>query len=228
MGPVPLLEVRQLNVAYGADSVLDGVSLPLPAGGVAAVVGGGRTGKTTLLRAISGLLSLHGGRVTGGTVELAGERLAGLEAAAVVARGVAHVLQGRRVFADLTVEENLRAGAFTLRKRAAISAGVERVLDLFPLLAARRSVAAGYLSGGEQQLLAIGRAVVAEPRLLLLDEPSLGLAPVAVEQVARVVTDIAAAGTAVVVAEGPAGGLGLPAGGTTLVLDAARSHRLTA
>ena len=197
----PLLQVSNLAVTYGPTPVLSGVSLSVPAGGVVALLGGPQTGKTSLLRAVSGLLRMHGGRVTAGRIELAGEPMAGEEAAAIAGLGVAHVLQGRRVFADLTVLENLQAGGFRIAARATRRAAVERVLEQFPVLARRLSVQAGHLSGGEQQLLAIARALVASPRLLLLDEPSVGLAPVAREQVAEVVTGVARAGTAVVVAE---------------------------
>ena len=188
-------------MAYGPVPVLEGVSLSIPEGGVAAVLGGGRTGKTTLLRAISGLLRLHGGRVTQGRVELAGEPLGGRTTAEVVRLGVAHVLQGRRLFRDLTVEENLRAGGNALPDRATVRRQVEGTLGQFPLLDQRRTTPAGYLSGGEQQLLAIARALMSRPRLVLLDEPSLGLAPAAIEQVACVLTDVAASGASVLIAE---------------------------
>ena len=196
--PGPLLKVDDLRVAYGRTTVLHGVCLSVPAGGILAVVGPNRAGKTTLLRAVSGLLALHRGQVTGGHIDLAGERLAG-DAAARVRAGVAHVLEGRRVFADLTVEENLRAGAFTIGARS--GARVAWVLERFPALAARRGLRAGLLSGGEQQLLAMARALVPSPRLLLLDEPTLGLAHQSVQLVAHVVQELACDGTSVLVAE---------------------------
>ena len=204
-GPA-LLEVRDLTVSYGRVGALSGLSLSVASGAVVAVTGGSGTGKTTLLRAVSGLLALHQGRVTGGRVTLAGRSVLGLAAAELVRLGVVCVLEGRRVFRDLTVEENLRAGAFPLRRRAEARAAVEAVLDQLPLLARRRRVEAGYLSGGEQQLLVIGRALAGSPRLLLLDDPALGLAPVAVEAVAELLTDVARRGTGVVVAERRAAG----------------------
>lgn len=193
----PLLEVEDLRVAYGRTVALDGVSLSVSAGTVASRVGPNRSGKTTLLRAISGLLPLHRGRVTGGRMLYGGQPLTG-DAAARVRAGITHVLEGRRVFGELTVEENLRAGAFTV---AHAGDRFEWVLDRFPALAARRTLRAGLLSGGEQQLLAIARALMASPRLLLLDEPTLGLARASVDAVAAVVQELAAAGTAVVVTE---------------------------
>ncbi|MCA1690942.1 MAG: ATP-binding cassette domain-containing protein [Actinobacteria bacterium] len=197
--------MHELTVSYGSTVALPHpVSLSVAAGEVVALDGEPRSGKTTVLRAVSGLLALHQGRVTGGSVTLDGQPLAVEPAAAIVRLGVAHVLQGRRLFRDLSVEDNLRAGGFTLANRASVQAGVERVLARFPLLGGRRSTLAGYLSGGEQQLLAIGRALVASPRLLLLDEPSLGLAAVAVEQLAGVVAEVAGDGTGVLMAEGTA------------------------
>lgn len=215
--PGPLLHVDDLKAAYKGVPALSGVSLSVPPGALVVVVGASGSGKTTLLRAVSGLLALHGGRVTGGRIALSGQSpagvaltqsLVGLPAAKVVRLGVACVLEGRRVFRDLTVEENLRAGAFTIRSRAHVRAAVEGVLDRFPLLASRRATQAGYLSGGEQQLLVLGRALVAAPRLLLLDEPALGLAPVAVDAVAEVIAGVALDGAGVVLAERRAAGYG--------------------
>ena len=203
-----LLEVRDLSVAYGRVPVLAGVSMRVGPGEVVAVAGGSGAGKTSLLRALSGLLALHRGRVTAGDVLVDGRSVVGLPAAEVVRLGVTCVLEGRRVFRDLTVEENLRVGVSSLGGRAAGRDAVEGVLDRFPLLARRRTTRAGYLSGGEQQLLVVGRALVASPRLLLLDDPALGLAPVAMDAVADVVTGVAQTGTAVVVAERRAAGYG--------------------
>jgi branched-chain amino acid transport system ATP-binding protein len=193
--------VRDLTVAYGATVALAEVSFEVAAGDVVAVRGGSRSGKTSLLRAVSGLLGLHGGRVVGGEVVVDGRSLVGSDAAVAVRLGVSHVLAGRRVFRDLTVEENLRVGAARGRRGEGGGAPLAPVLDRFPELARRRSTRAGYLSGGEQQLLVIGRALMAAPRLLLLDEPFLGLAPVAVRAVSSAVADVVTRGAAVVVAE---------------------------
>ncbi|MEV4311382.1 ABC transporter ATP-binding protein [Actinocrispum sp. NPDC049592] len=180
--------------------VLRGLSLEVPSGAVVAVLGANGAGKTTLLRAISGLLMPHRGKITKGTVRLDDEDITGMDPAKVVRRGIAQVLEGRRVFAEITVDENLRAGAHT-RSRAEARESYARVLDLFPLLASRRKSIAGYLSGGEQQMLAIGRALMASPSLLLLDEPSLGLAPRLVEQVRDIIVEINRQGTSVLLIE---------------------------
>jgi branched-chain amino acid transport system ATP-binding protein len=194
--------VRDLEVVYGGVAlVLRGISIDVPASGVAAVLGANGAGKTTLLRAITGLLGVHRGSITKGTVELDGERIDGLDPVAIVKRGVSQVMEGRRTFAELTVDENLRAGAYTKGKGAETKANFERVLTMFPVLARRRRSVAGYLSGGEQQMLVIGRALMQSPRLLLLDEPSLGLAPLVVEQVRDVISEVNRAGTSVVLVE---------------------------
>ena len=197
----PILSVRNLEVVYNDVAlVLRGVSLDVPTGGIAAVLGANGAGKTTLLRAITGLLKVHRGEITKGTIELDGERIDRLDAAAIVRRGVSQVMEGRRTFAELTVDENLRAGAFTQTKAAARE-GEERVMDLFPALASRRKSVAGYLSGGEQQMLVIARALMQNPRLLILDEPSLGLAPMIVEQIRDIVVQVNEQGTSVVLVE---------------------------
>jgi branched-chain amino acid transport system ATP-binding protein len=197
----PILSVRNLEVVYNDVAlVLRGVSLDVPSGGIAAVLGANGAGKTTLLRAMTGLLKVHRGEITKGAIELEGERIDGLDAAAIVRRGVSQVMEGRRTFAELTVDENLRAGAFTVSKADARE-GHERVMTLFPVLANRRKSIAGYLSGGEQQMLVIGRALMQNPRLLLLDEPSLGLAPMIVEQIRDIVVQVNEQGTSVVLVE---------------------------
>ena len=225
-GPgAPLLEVDELAVAYRERRALAGVSVSVGPGAVVAVAAGSGGGKTTLLRAVSGLLGLHQGQVTGGRIRLDGRSLLGLPAAKVVRLGVACVLEGRRVFRDLTVEDNLRAGAFPLRRRAEVDAAVGGVLDQFPLLARRRATEAGFLSGGEQQLLVLARALVASPRLLLLDDPALGLAPMAVDAVAEAIAGVARGGTGVLLAErraagyGEAGAMARACGATVVVLD---------
>jgi ABC-type branched-subunit amino acid transport system ATPase component len=200
-GAEPLLRVRDLRVSYaGAVRALHGVTVEVPRGSVVAVLGANGAGKSTLLRAISGTLRFAGGRVESGSVELEGLRLDGLDPAAVVRAGVVQVPEGRQVFEDLTVEENLRAGGLAT-PRAARRRARERVLELFPPLRERAGQRAGLLSGGEQQMLAIARALMAAPRALLLDEPSLGLAPRMVERIGEVVAEIHRQGTAVVLVE---------------------------
>ncbi|MFG1821696.1 ABC transporter ATP-binding protein [Microbispora bryophytorum] len=194
------LDIRDLEVRYGPVRALRGVHLAVPRGTVAAVLGANGAGKTTLLRAVSGTLRFHRGAITSGTVAFGGSRLDGVPAAAVVRRGVVQVPEGRRVFARMTVAENLRAGALSVPGRRAAAAR-ERVLELFPVLAERAHQRAGLLSGGEQQMLAIGRALMAEPSLLLLDEPTLGLAPLMAARIADTVRQINAQGTSVLLVE---------------------------
>lgn len=196
------LSVRNLEVVYNDVAlVLRGVTLDVPRNGVAALLGANGAGKTTLLRAITGLLRIHRGDITKGDIVLDGVSVVGLDPAAIVRHGVSHVMEGRRIFAELTVEENLRAGAYTVRDRERVKDSRDEVLELFPVLADRRRSVAGYLSGGEQQMLAIGRALMQSPKLLILDEPSLGLAPLLVEQVRDVIADINASGTSVLLVE---------------------------
>lgn len=181
-----LLAVEDLRVGYGeGPAVLEGVSLQVPAGGAVAVVGANGAGKTTLVRAISGLLDFHGGQVREGRAALEGADLAGRTPHQVVAAGVGQVPEGRMVFGNLTVAENLRVGALGAGRTREHDAQAARVYELFPQLAERRDQQAGWMSGGEQQMVAIGRALMAMPSLLLLDEVSLGLAP-------RIIGDIAA------------------------------------
>jgi len=201
-GERPILTVSDLEVVYNeVILVLRGVSLEVPRGAVVALLGANGAGKTTLLRAVSGLLGVHRGRITRGTVVLDGEDVTALDPPAIVRRGLAQVMEGRRIFAPLTVDENLRAGAYTRRDKAGMRASYERVMGLFPVLAERRRSVAGYLSGGEQQMLAIARALMASPRLLLLDEPSLGLAPMIVEQIREIIAGINRDGTSVLLVE---------------------------
>jgi branched-chain amino acid transport system ATP-binding protein len=197
-----MLSVTNLRVSYGgAIAALRSVSLQVPAGAVVAVLGSNGAGKSTLLRAISGTLPDHGGGITDGDLTLDGVSLRGLAPARIVGAGVVQVPEGRGIFERLTVAENLRVGAFAVRSRTARAAAHRRVLDLFPILHDRRHQRAGLLSGGEQQMLAIGRALMASPRVLLLDEPSLGLAPKMVARIGAVVSDINAAGTTVLLIE---------------------------
>jgi branched-chain amino acid transport system ATP-binding protein len=168
-------------------------------GEIVALLGANGAGKTTLLRAISGLLDVHGGEVTKGSVSLDGERIDHLDPEKIVEIGVTQVLEGRRVLAELTVEENLQLGAHTNRSK--VKENLDRVYALFPVLGNRSKATAGYLSGGEQSMLSIGRALMSSPRFLLLDEPSLGLAPKLVQQIRDLIVDINAQGIAVLLVE---------------------------
>ncbi|WP_329416072.1 ABC transporter ATP-binding protein [Streptomyces sp. NBC_00704] len=204
----PALHVEGLDVTYGrALSALRSVSLSVPHGAVVALLGANGAGKSTLLRAVSGTLRLHRGAVTAGLVRYGETVLDGRDPVAAVRAGVVQVPEGRRVFAGLTVEENLRSGGLGLGRRAPaqVREARDRVYTLFPVLAERGRQQAGLLSGGEQQMLAIGRALMAAPRLLLLDEPSLGLAPRMVFRIAEVIREINAQGTAVLLVEQNAG-----------------------
>jgi ABC-type branched-subunit amino acid transport system ATPase component len=196
-----LLDVRDLHVSYEGVVALRGVSLAVAEGEIVAVLGNNGAGKSTLLRAISGTLALQRGTIDDGSVQLAGRALTGRDPADVVRAGVVQVPEGRRIFGELTVEENLRAGAFGRSARNGRADSRQRVFDLFPRLHERRRQQASLLSGGEQQMLAIGRALMADPKVLLLDEPSLGLAPQVVERIAQIVQQINAQGTAVVLVE---------------------------
>lgn len=197
-----MLQIRDLAVTYhNTISAVQGVSLDVPDRGVVALLGANGAGKTTTLRAITGLLGMHGGRIVRGSLTFDGQRIDALNATQIVRRGIAQVLEGRRLFAELTVDENLRSGALSNPDPAAIRRAHTRVMDLFPALAERRRSVAGFLSGGQQQMLAIGRGLMANPRLLLLDEPSLGLAPMMIQQVSAIIADISASGTAVLLVE---------------------------
>jgi branched-chain amino acid transport system ATP-binding protein len=197
-----VLSIEGLHVSYGgAVRALRGVSMEVPDGKVVAVLGSNGAGKSTLLRTISGTLRLHRGRIDAGTVVVGDADLGGKDPSKVVRLGVVQVPEGRRIFGRLTVEENLRAGGMGNRDKAAKARAQERVYDLFPVLAERRAQRGGLLSGGEQQMLAIGRALMASPRLLLLDEPSLGLAPRIIGQIGEVVAEINRQGTSVLLVE---------------------------
>jgi branched-chain amino acid transport system ATP-binding protein len=196
------LDVRNVEAVYdGVIVALRGVSVEVGAGEIVALLGANGAGKTSLLRAVSGLLNTHRGEITKGTVALDGRALQRFDAPAIVKSGVAQVMEGRRIFQELSVDDNLRTGAMTVRDREAVQAARERVLDIFPVLRKRLTSTAGYLSGGEQQMLAIGRALMSSPRLLLLDEPSLGLAPQVARQIAQIVVEINRQGTSVLLVE---------------------------
>jgi branched-chain amino acid transport system ATP-binding protein len=187
-GQSPLLKVTNIEVIYDhVILVLKGVSLEVPEAGIVALLGANGAGKSTTLKAISSLLRVERGEVTKGTIEFLGARIDPIDAAEVVRRGVVQVMEGRRVFAHLTVEENLLTGAYTRRGGGAVRLDLERVYHYFPRLQERRGVKAGYISGGEQQMLAIGRGLMARPRLMLLDEPSMGLAPMLVREIFDIV-----------------------------------------
>ncbi len=194
--PAPILQVTDLFVRYGAIEALRGVSLDVQAGQVVALIGANGAGKTTTLRAISGML-----RPAGGAVRFGGEPVTGLPSHRLVARGMAHAPEGRGIFLNLTVGENLELGAFLRRDRAGIRADLDRAFTLFPILAERRGQVGGTLSGGEQQMLAVARALMSRPRLLLLDEPSLGLAPQVVEKIFGVLREVNEAGVALLLVE---------------------------
>jgi len=190
-----MLEVRDLHVHYGEIPALKGVSLAVGRGEIVALLGNNGAGKTTTLKTVSGLIAPRAGEVT-----LEGESIRDLPAHLIVRRGIAHVPEGRRVFNRLTVRENLSMGAYTRSDRG-VAGDLERVLSLFPRLRERSAQVAGTLSGGEQQMLAIGRALMATPRLLLLDEPSMGLAPVLVEQIFDTILTINQQGTTILLVE---------------------------
>jgi branched-chain amino acid transport system ATP-binding protein len=195
------LEVNDLCVRYGAVFALHGVTLEIPHGGAVALLGANGAGKTSMLRAVGGLLAYHGGRVVHGSINFEGRSTAGLDASRLVAAGIGQALEGRRVFADLTVAENLRLGAFAAGRRRDEAQVRDEMLELFPALREHLAQRAGLLSGGQQQMLAIARAIMAQPRLLLLDEPSLGLAPIVVAEIADALRRINAAGTSILLAD---------------------------
>ena len=191
-----LLELRGVEVAYGDLPALRGVSVSVEAGETLSVVGANGAGKTTMLRAISGLM-----RPRAGQILFDGERLDSLPSHAIVGRGVVQVPEGRKIFPSLTVLENLELGSYVAAAKARRREGLEEVFGLFPRLKERERQAAGTMSGGEQQMLAIGRALMARPRLLMLDEPSLGLAPIIVTEIFRIIGEINRSGTTVLLVE---------------------------
>ena len=192
-----LLSVNNLEVSYGAIAALQGVSLSIDGGEIVALIGANGAGKTTLLRAISGLL-----KAKGGSVLWEGKKeLRGLAAHEVVGLGISHVPEGRQIFPHLSVRENLMLGGYQERSHGLLRERMERVFGLFPVLAERSEQRGGTLSGGEQQMLAIGRAMMGRPRLLLLDEPSLGLAPLVVRKIFQIIREINAEGTTIFLVE---------------------------
>jgi len=197
-----MLEVANLEVVYNeVVLVLRGLSIEVPDGSIVALLGANGAGKTTAVRAVTGLLDIHEGDITKGSVVWNGTDISNFKPSRIVEAGITQVMEGRRIFAELSVDENLNTGAYTVRDRKENEEAYERVMELFPLLQGRRRDTAGYLSGGEQQMLAIGRALMADPKLLILDEPSLGLAPMLIEQIRDIITDINAQGTSVLLIE---------------------------
>jgi branched-chain amino acid transport system ATP-binding protein len=199
----PLLAVNNIEVIYDhVILVLKGVSLRIPEGGIVALLGANGAGKSTTLKAISGLLRTERGEVTKGAIEFQGAPLQRRDPSDVVRLGIVQVMEGRHVFEHLTVEENLLTGAYTRRNGHSLKSELDKVYEYFPRLTERRGVRAGYISGGEQQMLAIGRALMARPRLMLLDEPSMGLAPMLVQEIFGIVSRLnREAGVAILLAE---------------------------
>ena len=193
---MPVLELDAVEAHYGPIRALKGVSLTVDEGEIVTLLGANGAGKTTTLRAISGLMALSAGRI-----RLQSRDITGVKAHKVVELGVGHVPEGRRVFPRLTVEDNLDLGAFSVRDRAEIARRREEVYELFPRLAERRKQNGGTLSGGEQQMLAIGRALMMQPRIILMDEPSMGLAPVLVESIFDVIQRLNREGTTILLVE---------------------------
>ena len=190
-----LLEIRDLRARYGRIEALHGVSLDVASGQLVALVGANGAGKTTLLRCVSGLRP-----ASAGTIRFSGADITGARPEARVRAGICQVPEGRQVFGPMTIEDNLRLGAYT-RPTSEIAAGLEEIYALFPVLAEKRALPAGTLSGGQQQMLALGRALMGKPRLLLLDEPSMGLAPLIVEEIFRVILRLKAAGMTILIVE---------------------------
>lgn len=191
-----MLKVNDINVYYGNIQALKGVSLEVNEGEIVTLIGANGAGKSTLLKTLSGLL-----KPKQGTIEYLNNSIAKKPAQSIVKAGISHVPEGRRVFSNMTVEENLELGAYLRNDRAGILADKERVFKLFPRLLERRKQASGTLSGGEQQMLAMGRAIMARPKLLLLDEPSMGLAPLMVKTIFQIIKEINDAGTTILLVE---------------------------
>ena len=195
-----MLEVKNLEVVYqDVILVLRGISLQIPKGKIVALLGSNGSGKTTVIRSITGLLDVQNGDITKGNIFVDGDEITNLKPSKIVEKGIAQVLEGRRIFSELSVVENLRLGGHTNSRE--ISKNIEKIFELFPILKKRSKGEAGYLSGGEQQMLAIGRALMSNPSYLLLDEPSLGLAPKLVDQIAELITEINSQGVTVLLVE---------------------------
>jgi branched-chain amino acid transport system ATP-binding protein len=193
---MPLLEVEDLRVAYGKIEAVKGISFTVDAGEVVTLIGTNGAGKTTTLRTLSGLLKPLAGKIT-----FNGEVINEMSAHKIVARGLAHSPEGRRIFPRLTITENLQLGAFLRKDASGIQQDIERAYTLFPILGERRSQAAGTLSGGEQQMLAMGRALMSRPKLLMLDEPSMGLSPIMMQKIMETITELKSQGTTILLVE---------------------------
>ena len=191
-----LLEMRNASVSYGKVSAIRNISMSVAEGSIVTIIGANGAGKSTTLRAMSGLSPLKSGEI-----HFDGKRIDRLPAHKIVGEGMAHVPEGRRIFPDLTVEENLGTGAFLRRDKDEVARDLESVFDRFPRLRERRGQLAKTMSGGEQQMLAIGRALMAKPKLLLMDEPSMGLAPIIVEEIAQIIEQINTLGMTVILVE---------------------------
>ena len=192
-----LLKIEKLKIYYDSIEALKGISLEVKEGEIVTVLGANGAGKSTLLRAISGLLPIRSGKI-----KLSDQEINNVKAFKIVTEGISHVPEGRKVFATLTVDENLNLGAYTRRKdKKKIKESMERVYDLFPILKARHNQLSGTLSGGEQQMLAMGRGLMSTPRILLLDEPSLGLAPLLVKQIFQIIREINDQGISILLVE---------------------------
>lgn len=192
----PMLKIDNIDVYYGAIHALKGISLEVNQGEIVTLIGANGAGKSTTLRTISGLLKPKNGSIT-----FMGKNIAGVPAHQIVREGISQVPEGRRVFAEMTVMENLDLGAFVRKDKAGIQKDLKTVFELFPRLAERRNQSAGTLSGGEQQMLAMGRALMSKPRILLLDEPSMGLSPLFVGEIFKIIEEVSKAGTTVLLVE---------------------------
>ncbi|CAN7192833.1 ABC transporter ATP-binding protein [Peribacillus castrilensis] len=191
-----MLKIEDINVYYGNIQALKGISLSINEGEIVTLIGANGAGKSTLLKSISGLLKPKQGKIV-----YEGQSIGGKAAQSIVKMGISHVPEGRRVFANMTVEENLQLGAYLRKDKAGIKQDMEKVYELFPRLLERLKQQSGTLSGGEQQMLAMGRALMAKPRLLLLDEPSMGLAPLLVKQIFHIIEEINKTGTTILLVE---------------------------
>ncbi len=191
-----MLKIDDINVYYGAIHAIKGISLEVKQGEIVTLIGANGAGKSTTLRTISGLL-----KPKTGSIQFLGENIAGIPAHKIVRKGISQVPEGRRIFAEMTVNENLDLGAFTRSDKKGIADDLDMVFSLFPRLKERRTQVAGTLSGGEQQMLAMGRALMSRPKLLLLDEPSMGLAPILIREIFKIIVDINKQGTTVLLVE---------------------------